>query len=334
MRRRSTATWAAVVLVVALLVVAAGCGGKNGDSTAASSASAFAVGGVSADQVVKDSEARMAQVKSASFVMDAGLTVQGDTSQITDPMTKALLASGIAVHADGKSQTDPPAADMTISLGIAGQTLELGMMTQGTQSWVEYQGQWYAVDSKTGQSLDKQARIGASPTEQLKSLGLDPAAWGLTYTMVGGETLNGVKVYHVQGSADPQKLAESLLKAAEDPSLAKKLGGQAQLKQLGQALAQSKQQAQQLGKSLKEATVEYWIGVDDSLMYKTQIGATLDMSGQQGMSGVNGIGVKMTVSLSDFDQPVTVTPPANALPLKSLTQKMFGSLGSLGGLTF
>ena len=322
MRLRSVAPWIVVLLVVAL-VAAAGCGGS---SSSESSAAPTVAAGVSADQVVKDSEAKMSQVTSASFVADVSLAIQGDTSKMTDPTAKALLADGITVHAEGKSSNDPTAVDMTISLGVSGQTLELGMMTQGEKSWVEYQDQWYKVDAKSGKSLDKQARIGAAPTEQLKSLGLDPASWGTTYTMVGTEKIDGtIAVYHVKATADPRKLADALLKASEDPSLAQKLGGQDQLKQLGESLTQDKKQTEELANSLKDATVDYWIGVEDSLMYKAEFAASMDTTGQKDMSGIDGMTMKMTMTMSDFDQPVTVTPPADALPLSKLTEQMFGA---------
>ena len=327
MRVRSVAPWIVVLLMVAL-VAAAGCGGSS-SSPGSSASPATVAAGVSADQVVKDSEAKMALVKSASFVADVNMAVQGDTSKMTDPTAQALLGQPISVHAEGKSSNDPVAMDMTMSLGIGGQTLELGMMTQGTESWVKYQNQWYKLDAKSSKSLDKQAQIGAAPTEQLKSLGLDPAAWGTTYTMVGTESINGKQVYHVKATADPQKLADALLQASQDPALAKKLGGQAQLKQLEQSLTQNKQQTEELAKSLKEATVEYWIGVDDSLMYKAQFKATLDTTRQKNMSGVSGMTMGTTMSMSDFDQPVTVTPPASAQPLNKLMQQMFGMAGGL-----
>ena len=337
MRRTSTALWAVVALLAVLLLVAAACGSDT-SSSGASPSSAAAITGVSPDQVVKDAEAAMADVTSASFVMDAGMAVQGDTSKMTDPTTKALLADGVTVHAEGKSQSDPATADMTISLGVSGQTLELGMMTQGAKSWVEYQDQWYKVDSKSGSSLDKQAQIGADPNAQLKSLGLDPSTWGMQYTMVGEETLDGVKVYHVKGTADPQKLADALLQASKDPKLQKKLGGNDQLKGLEQGLGQNQAQLEQLSKGLKEATVEYWVGVDDSLMYKMQMKGALDTTGQKDMSGVDGISLDLTVAMSDFNQPVTVTPPADAQSLDKLLMQMFGGFGGLStgssGLSF
>jgi hypothetical protein len=332
MRRKSVSTWLVLVLALALLAAAA-CGGDKSSASSSPGATAAAVG-VSADQVVKDSEAKMAQVKSASFSADMGLEVKGDPSKMTDPTQKALLSQGITLHVEGKSASDPLALDMKMSVGIAGQNLDLGMMAQGDKSWVEYQGKWYEVDQKNSKSLNDQAKIGAAPTEQLKSLGLDPSAWGTSYEMVGTEDMGGTPVYHVKATADPAKLAEDLTKAMNDPSLAKKLGAST-AKQLEQGLAQSRKQIEELKRSLANVTVHYWIGVDDMLMRKAEFAAELATKGQKGMAGVDSMGLKLTVTMSGFDEPVTVTPPANALPFSQLMNQMFGGLmGGGSGLSF
>jgi hypothetical protein len=333
MRRKSVSTWLVLVLALTLLA-AAGCGGDKSSSSGSPAATAAA--GVSADQVVKDSEAKMAQLKSASFTADVGLEVKGDPNKMTDPTQKALLSEGISLHAEGESSTDPAAADMTMSVGIAGQTLDFGMMAQGDEAWVEYQGKWYAVDKKNAQGLSDQARTGAAPTEQLKSLGLDPSVWGTSYEMVGTEDMAGTQVYHVKATADPAKLAEDLTKAMNDPSLLEKLGDPSTAKQLKQGLAQNKKQIEELKKSLKDVTVDYWIGVDDLLMRKAQFSAGLGAKGQEGMEGVDGMTMKMSMTMADFDEPVTVTPPAKALPFDKLMNEVFGGLlgGSGSGLSF
>jgi hypothetical protein len=228
------------------------------------------------------------------------------------------------------------ASDMKMSVGIAGQTLDFGMMAQGDKAWVEYQGKWYAVDQKNSQSLNDQAKTGAAPTEQLKSLGLDPSVWGTSYEMAGIEDMAGTQVYHVKATADPAKLAEDLTKAINDPSLLKKLGDPSTAKQLEQGLAQNKKQVEELKKSLKDVAVDYWIGVDDMLMRKAEFSAGLATKGQKGMEGVDGMTMKMSLTMADFDQPVTVTPPDNALPFDKLMNEVFGGMlgGSGSGLTF
>ncbi len=326
MRRSVLRSWVVLVLVLALALAVVGCGGESSSGAESPAATAD----MSADQIVKESEAKMAAVQSGSFTADFALQIQGDESKMTDPTAKAMLTDGVSLHAEGKSANDPTAVDMSMSVGLAGQNLEFGMMSQGDKSWIEYDGTWYALDSDNAKSLDDQAQMGAAPTEQLKSFGLDPAEWGTTYELVGTEDLGGVQVYHLTAVADPQKLADALMKAAEDPGLADKLGGaDSELGQITQGLEQSKEEAAELGKSLKETSVDYWIGVDDMLMYKAEFSAGLDTAGQKDMEGVDGMSMKGTVTMADFDEPVTVTPPAKAQSFDKLMEQMFG--GMMGG---
>src|SRR5665811_491078 len=132
MRRKSVSTWLVLVLALTLLA-AAGCGGDKSLSSSSQGVTAAAAS-VSADQVVKNSEAKMAQLKSASFTADMGLEVQGDPNKMTDPTQKAMLSQGISLHVEGKSTTAPMASDMKMNVGIAGQTLDFGMMAQGDKA--------------------------------------------------------------------------------------------------------------------------------------------------------------------------------------------------------
>jgi hypothetical protein len=317
---------------VLALVTVAGCGG---DSSSDSGSPEAAAADMSADEIVKESEAKMAQVNSAAFTADMALKIQGDTEKMTDPTAKAMLSDGVTLHAEGKSANEPTAIDMKMSVGLGGQNLALGMMTEGAKSWIEYDGTWYALDSENAEALDKQAQTGAAPTEQLKSFGLDPADWGTTYELVGTEDLSGTQVYHVKAVADPQKLADALMKAADDPKLQEKLGGSdSELGQMSEGLQESKEDAEELGKSLKDASVEYWIGVDDMLMYKAAFGGSLDTKGQKDMEGVEGMSLTATVTMSAFDEPVTVTPPAKAKPFDELMNQMFGGMMGGAGTSF
>ncbi len=341
MRARVTNRGIILLVVLALLLAAVGVAGCGGSDKAASSASSAAVtvaaDGRSADQIVKDSEAKMAAVTSAAFTADFALKVEGDTSKMTDPTAKALLGQGVSFSAQGKSAKDStvgPVADMTMTVGIAGQNLEFGMKAVGKQAWLQYQGSWYKVDSKNAKALDKQAQNGAAPTQQLKSLGIDPSTWGSEYQLAGTEDLNGVQVYHIKAEADPQKLAESLAKAAEDPKLNKELGNAAgSLGQLGSGLTGNAAQAGELAKTLKSATVDYWIGVDDAYMYKAQFAGAMDMSGQKDSQGMSGLTMNGTVTMSDFDQAVAVAKPSGAKPFKEFMNSLFGGMfGGSGGM--
>ncbi len=62
----------------------------------------------SADQIVKDSEAKMATVNSAAFTADFALQVQGDTAKMTDPTAKALLGQGVTFTPRARAPTTRP----------------------------------------------------------------------------------------------------------------------------------------------------------------------------------------------------------------------------------
>jgi hypothetical protein len=324
MRSRRTSVLAVLFVVLGLLLLAsAGCG-SSATPSGSSSASSAATADLSADEIIAQSNTKMAAVKSGSFTADMGLQVQGDASKMTDATSAALLSKGVTLHAEGKSASDPVAVDMTMNLSLADQALDFGILAKGNKMWVGYQNQWYVVDQKSSTALSTQAQTGAAPTEQLKSLGLDPAEWGTTYTLVGTEDMDGTSVYHLQATADPQKLATALVKAANDPALAKKLGDASTAKQLKDTLTQNEKQAKELQKSLKNVTVDYWIGVDDMLMRKAAFAAALDTAGQKGMEGVTGMTMKMTATMSNFDEPVTVEAPANAKSIDSLMEQILG----------
>ena len=269
-----------------MLVAVAGCGGSDKASSGASAAATTA-SGVDAAQVVKDSEAKMATVNSAAFTADLGLQIQGDTAKMTDPTAKALLSQGITLHAEGASANDPTAVDMTMSLGIAGQNLDFGMKSQGKKSWLEYQGTWYALDAKNAKSLDKQAQTGAAPTEQLKSMGVDPSTWGTTYADGRHRGPGRHAGLPRQGGGRPAEAGRLADEGRREPRACRsKLGGSSsQLGQLSQGLTQNKKQAEELGKSLKDATVDYWIGVDDQLHVQ---GAVRRLHGHVGAEGHAG----------------------------------------------
>jgi len=134
MRRKSPMLW--TVLFLALLLVmaaAAGCGGSSSSSSGASSSSA-ATASLTADQIVQQSAEKMKDVKSATVTANVALAVQGDSSKMTDPTQKALLSQGVSLHVDGKSQTSPMAADMKLSVGLAGQNIDLGIIAYGDKA--------------------------------------------------------------------------------------------------------------------------------------------------------------------------------------------------------
>lgn len=316
------------ILLVLLLPVLAGCG-DNGTAESSSAAASDA----EAAQIVKDSQAKMATVDSASFACDISLLVEGDTSQMNDPTAKALLSQGIKLHLEGAAAKDPTAVDMSASLAVSGQTIDVDLKSSGPKAWVGYQGGWYALDADAAKSLNEQAqKSGAAPADKLKNLGIDPESWDTTYQLVGTEDLGGVEVHHVRAVADPHKLAEALAKAAEES--AEKAGESESsggpLGDLGEGLTQDKEQIRQLRESIKSASVDYWIGVDDQYLRKMEFAGALDATKLEGTKGITGFTLKGVVTADDFDAPVKVVAPKKAHPIDQLMDKMLGSMMGVG----
>ena len=330
--RRTAATVIALALTAVLSLALIGCGSDGSDGADATPAPTTTL---SAQQLVEQSLEATGKVTSASFTADLSLQVQGDTSQM-DPSAQAMLGDGVKLHVAGRSAQSPVAMDMTMDLAFAGQTLAFKMMAQDKKAWVEYQGTWYVMDEKTAKSLGGQAAEGATPTKQLEGLGMDPDEWGATYELVGTEELGDTPVYHVKATADPEAMTKSLLKALQDPALAEQLGQNAG--DLQKSLEGSEKELQELQKSLKEATADFWIGADDMLLRKATMAVGLDMSGQTGddMQGVDTVGVTGTVTMAEFDEPVTVTPPSDAQPFEKLMESLFGGMmsGGQSGMSF
>ena len=191
----------------------------------------------------------MATVKSASFTADLALKVQGDTAKMTDPTAKALLSQGVTFHAEGKSANDPTAVDMTMSLGIAGQNLEFGMMSEGKKSWVQYQGTWYALDAEERQGAATSRRRPA-PRPPSSSRAWASIRRPGARVRVRRHRGPGRRRRSTTSRPSPTRRSwpTSLIKAAEDPSLqeqARRLRA-ASSASSSQGLTQNKQQAEEL----------------------------------------------------------------------------------------
>jgi len=332
MRHKILRPWAvlALALVVMLIAVAAGCGGDSGGSSAdAGSPAASPAAELTADEIVANGETAMKDVTSAAMTVDLSMQVKGDPTQMTDPTSKQLAQAPITLRMEGKESTDPVAVDMTMNIGVMGQTLDMGVLADGDQAWVQYQGKYYEVDKKNVKGITRSAGSGLSPMDQLKQQGLDVDKWGLAYELVGTEDMDGTQVYHVTAQMDPKKIAADLLKQLKSGDLAGQLGDPATAKQLQEGLAQNQKQIDGLAKSLAGIGGDFWYEVDTFYLRKATMNATLDTKGQKDMKGVDSIALEFATTMGGFNEPVTVKPPAKALPMDQLMNQMFG--GMMGG---
>jgi hypothetical protein len=319
-RTRPTPLLLALLAVVVILAFAAGCG-DSGEEPAAE-----------APEIVAQSEQAMKDVTSGSFDLDFSVKVEGDPAKVTDPTAQQLMQSPISLKASGASSDDPVAADLSMTFAVMGQNIALEMRAKDDEAWIGYEDQWYKVPAEESKNATDQLSEGALPTEQLKEVGLDPNDWDLAWELVGTEDLGGTQVYHVKGTADAGKLAQSLMKALDDPSLAEKLGSDA-AQQLQGTKAQSEKELKQLEKALKDVSVDAWYEVDTFYLRKVDGKAAFDMTTVEDAGGVTAMGLTMMLELDGFNEPVEVEAPKSAQPLEKLMESMLGGM-SLDGVTF
>ena len=326
-RTRLTSLLVALLALAAVLAFAPGCGGSEEPA-----AEVPQVAELTAEEIVAQSEQAMQDVASASFNVDLSITVEGDPSEASDPQAQALMQSPMTVKASGASSDDPVAADLSMTFGLMGQNIKMEMRAKDDQAWVAYEDQWYKVPAEDSKNATGQLSEGALPTEQLKEIGLDPNEWDLTWELVGTEDLAGTQVYHVKGTADAAKFAESLMKALDDPQLAEKLGADA-AQQLQGTKAQSKKELEQLQKALEDVSVDTWYEVETFYLRKVDAKAAFDMTGLEDAEGMTAMDFTMLVELDGFNEPVEVEAPKDAQPLDKLMESMFGGM-SLDGMSF
>ncbi len=306
------------VALIALASLAAACGSSS--PSASSTAPPATAGGMTAAQILTRAQHAMSKVSSARFAADVTLKMASSGSSAQ----AALLGQApLALHVAGAagSAKKASAADIRLTLQVAGQHMAYDVRESGKHVWVQYQGKWYvSPPSKTGAAGSAKSS-GTAKT----GLGIDPASWAASST-VTSEQLNGVKVYHVTTTADTAKVMSSLIKALNAPGLSKSAGsGAAALNQL-----KSSGQLKSLEKSLASASVQYWVDASTFLVQKGTVDAKLKFGGATAASGVSGLSVNVTYALSHFGEPVKVTPPKHALPLKSLTNSLSPLAAGLG----
>ena len=324
-RRKYMALLLVCLALVGALALVSGCG------DAEPAAEAPQATDLTADEIVAQAEQAMQEITSGSFDLDLSVKLEGDPDKVTDPTAQQLMQSPLSLKASGASSDDPVAADLSMTFAVMGQNIAMEMRAKDDTAWVGYEDQWYKVPAEDSQNATDQLSEGALPTDQLKDMGLDPKDWSLAWELVGTEDLGGTQVYHVKGTADPAKLAESFMKALDDPELAEMLGDDA-AQQLEGTKAESEKELQELEKALKDVSVDVWYEVDTFYLRKIDAKVAFDMTSVEDAGGVTAMDLAVLVELDGFNEPVEVDAPKNAQPLDKLMESMLGGM-SLDGMS-
>jgi hypothetical protein len=324
-------SWIALVAItLALALVVAGCGSKSSNSSGGGSSSATLTGN---DIAAKSTEA-MKAIKSVTVGFDLTANVAIDAAK-ADAQTKALVGAPITVSGTlkGGGEGKDAKVDVALKLNAGKEKLDAGIKVDGTNGWIGLMGQWYALPpgslSQVAPSASPGSSASADITAQLKTLGIDVNTLITGRDLVGTEQLDGKDVYHVTDKVDTAALATTLATLVQSASA---LGGAVGASTSPTTAQDAAAAAKALQSAIKNVSIDTWYEKDTLYMRKIVVKATLDFTTdpQAATTGLKTADINATITMGDFDAPVTVTPPAKVLPFEQLMQ----GLGTLtGGLT-
>jgi len=310
----------AMLIAVAIAITAAGCGDKKSDGSAS---------GMSAPDIVAASKTADLTTNSAMVQGTMSVTLKGDAAKLgqDDPATSALFNAPIGLRIDGAMQKDPKAFDGTVTAVIGGKEVTFGLKYDGTDAWIGYKDKWYETpaDFKDTLSQIETQATAASPTEIQSQL--DTSKMGGTATVVGTEQIAGVETDHVSTTFDgpvllkymgEQMTADGALQdsitgalgaaSAADPSAVPAID-ESQLAAIKDLLASM---------TIGTLKLDAWYQTSDHRTVQEEITLSMTFVATLSSMGLEGVDMTGKMTLSNLDQPVTVTAPADALPAGQL----------------
>ncbi|MGZ8667688.1 MAG: hypothetical protein ACXWZM_11350, partial [Solirubrobacterales bacterium] len=203
----------------------------------------------------------------------------------------------------------------------AGQSVdfEAGAIFTGDAGYISWKDTDYKLSSEQYSSLTSSLRSSSQSDGQNQGSlpGLKDSLRDLTNE---GETeVEGTNTIHVSGNVDPAKLSAAIRSAIKQG--AARGTTKAQLRQLQGALPQ----LNQVSDSIKEASFDIYSGVDDHLLRKLDF--NLEVAPRTG----GEVKVTFDLTLSDVNEPQTVSAPSSSEPVENLLRQAAPLLGALQG---
>ena len=301
----------------------------------ACSAPVIGTGGsaLTALQVLQNSSAAMKQLKSVHFDLSAASIVHTSnlpttasatpTTASAMPTTTAPVPGQASLSITGHGDESLPgqqSLQITVIQSGTGQNISLSEILLGSKVYVQNpRGQWFVLDKSVLEGFIANPFAGIN-VDPLAFLGLLQDA---TIVDHGTELLNGQDLRHISATLD--KAALKLL--LNNNTLLNKLFGQ---QNITSVLDRAKG---------FQSSLDLWIDETNFYVHRTELKFSLD-------EGLSSLGASVTptatasvgvlpgltvnfdsiVDLSNFNQPVTITLPANAIP----TDNPFNIFGTGG----
>jgi hypothetical protein len=293
-----------VLVMISIVLLITACSQTTTGSTVSS---------LSPLQVIQNSSKAMQQLKSSHLEVQMNNTIQATgsstvntpavnaTTITTTPVaTTTAVPQNLTINVKGSGdQALPNAMQLKLAVNTLNQTTNLSQIIQGDKVYIQNaEGKWYVMNRS-----DLQGYIGnpfsGFTIDQNSLLGLVQNARIIDH---GAEKLNGADMRHI--SADLDKIALRQL-LSQNPDLKSAVGQQ----NLDALLNNTK---------TFKSSVDVWIDEIQFYVHRTQLKLNLvaDTSKTGSPSAPQTISTDFnaTVDLSKFNDPVTITPPTDAIP--------------------
>ena len=239
----------------------------------------------------------------------------------------------------GPFQTDPknttafPQLDLTANVsGSAGGpsiSFDGSLITTNDNAFVEYQNQAYEVGTTAFKQFAqayaraaKQNQAKGSSSNGFSQFGIDPKTWLTNVSNEGTTSVDGTDTVHIHGDADVAKIVTDLQKVSKQTS--------------GTTQQISPDQLKQLTDAVQTASIDVYSGTDDHLLRKLAVSLAIAPPSSAGAS-VSKLDVNFSITLSDVNQPQTITAPSNAKPISDLLSQLglpgLPGVGGTGGFS-
>jgi hypothetical protein len=309
--------------LVALATALAACGGGSSDSS-----------GEDPQKVVEG--ASLEGVKSGELEMSMNVMVEGDEGgdlqlELSGPFEQG--AKGELPQLEMTAKADGEVEGEKINF-------EGGLTLLTDRAFIAYNGDNYEVDPTTfgflKSSFEQAQQQGG---EEADVTACQKAAEGIKFTQFtenlaneGSEDVGGTSTTHVAGELNVSGAVDALIQLTEDPACSSQLeaAGPLPLDELEAAKGE-------LGKAIKKAHVELWVGEDDDIIRKAAVELTVEPPEASGEK----VELELELTLNAVNEEQSFNSPSNALPLEKLFKQLgvnplelleSGGEGGLGGL--
>ncbi len=280
-------------LAVAMVLLISACSQTTPGSSTTSSLAPIDVLQKSAD-AMKQLKSSHVEIMSKSNLQTSGGTSATTNNGKTSTSSASSSNSNFVLTASGNQALPDGGEQLAVNLN----TVKLNEILKGDNIYVQNsQGQWYVLNKSdfanlvsnpfSGISFDQNTLLGA-----IENIKLDDH---------GSETLNGQSLRHLTATLDKDALKTIV---TQNPQLKSAFGQQ----DINAVLNNTK-------KFL--STVDVWIDEKQFYVHRTQLKWNVDADtssvGNGAPSSVLST-LDTTLDLSNFNVPVTITPPTNAIP--------------------